>query len=147
KRIQECRSAALLYRLRALQLQSEGKHRAALDHLNVLLGLSRHLRNKTITASFLLGLEVEAEALSGLDAWARAAHADTELLRDALKALEEHENELPPVDDVLKAHYFGAVPKLRAYFGGTSWTEPSVAERTHGRMFLLALETPWEGAR
>src|SRR5262249_29997704 len=51
-KLQECRSVALLYRLRALQFQSEGKQRAALDHLKVLLGLSRHLRNKTMTTSF-----------------------------------------------------------------------------------------------
>ncbi|MBI1918771.1 MAG: hypothetical protein HYS12_29105, partial [Planctomycetes bacterium] len=148
--VQACRFTALLYRLRALQLQAEGKHRAALGRLNVLLGLSRHLRNKTITASFLLGLEVENEALSGLEDWARGACDDHELMRDARKALKTHEHELPPLDDVLKADYLGAYPRLRDHYEALTTPRglygPPVAAM-QGNMFLLSQETPWEQAR
>ena len=133
--------ASCLYRLRALQLQAQRENRAALDHLNDLLRLSRHLRNKTITASFLLGLEVEGEALSGLEDWARGACDDVKLMRDALEALKTHESELPPGDDVLKADYLGAYPRLRDHYADKAsprgWDQPSAA----GSVLLTRINT------
>src|SRR5262249_6791897 len=140
----ECRRAARRYRLRAAELQQARKNREALDHLKVLLRLSLHLRNKAITAVFLLGLEVQGEALSGREDWA-AACDDTVLMREALQALRTHESELPPLDDVLKADYLGAYAKLRGHYVELTTPkglgEAPATLRMHGHLFLLSQET------
>jgi len=149
--VQECREAMMLYRLRAIQLQAKKDHQAALHQLRVLLALSRQFRSKATTEPFLMGLTVEEEALQGLEGWTRTGDSNPERLRSALKALADHEADLPPVDDVLKAHYVRAYPGLRDHFAtlttGSGGREPSVAEQMHGQMFLLAQETPWERVR
>jgi hypothetical protein len=149
--VQACRKAAHLYRLYAVQLQQQGEYQAALDHLKVLFRLSLHLRNKTITPSFLLRLEMQDEALNGLEEWARGACDDSGLMRDALKALQTLESEQPPVYDVLKAHYLGTHRKLLDYY--SNLTTPKGLEAVSGTKylkgstFLLSQETPWEKAR
>ncbi|HKB36694.1 MAG TPA: hypothetical protein VKD72_09585, partial [Gemmataceae bacterium] len=148
---QECREAMTLYRLRAIQLQATGHDREALHALQVLLGLSRHLRSKAVTEYFLMGLTVEEEALRGLEDWARNGDSSPERLRRALEAVTGHEADLPPVDEVLKAHYVGAYSGLINYFSNLAtpigWNEPSVADQMHGQLFLLAQQTPWERVR
>jgi hypothetical protein len=148
---QECREAMTLYRLRAIQLQATGHDREALHALQVLLGLSRHLRSKAVTEYFLMGLTVEEEALRGLEDWARNGDSSPERLRHVLEAVAAHEGDLPPVDEVLKAHYVGAYPGLINYFSNlatpSGWNEPSVADQMHGQLFLLAQQTPWERVR
>src|SRR5262249_48609106 len=68
-----------------------------------------------------------------------------------LKALKTHESELPPVEEVLKAHYLGAYSKLEPHYAaqasGTGIDPPSVADQTQGNLFVLAQQTPWEQAR
>ncbi len=145
----ECSSAAVLYRLRATQLQAGGDDAGALAHLDVLLALSRHLRNKALPRPFVAGLEVEAHALAGLEVWLRGRPQGGDVLRDALRRLGEHEEGLPPVTDVLKASYLGAYQRLLDEFLVKAGDAERVrrVDRTYGQFFLLAQYAPWERAR
>src|SRR5260370_33027876 len=54
---------------RALQLQARGDDSAALEHLVVLLAVSRNLRNHAVPLTYNVGGNMEQNALDALPQW------------------------------------------------------------------------------
>jgi len=74
---------------RALQLQSQKKNAEALDHIQTVLALSRHLRHKAGTYYYLSGLTIEKLAIEALDQWVHDLGHQPQLLRRAAEELGE----------------------------------------------------------
>jgi hypothetical protein len=81
---------------RALQFQRAGRNKEALDLIDLMLALSRQLRNYALTVSYGYGRQLELKALSALDRWL-ATRRPPDLLRRAVKMLTQHEQQIPPV--------------------------------------------------
>jgi hypothetical protein len=148
--LDRCRLAGSLFAVRAVQLQAQGDHEAALDHLFVLLALSRQLRHDAVVLSWVTGIGLEKLALDGIGQWLERVGPQPELLRRALTELRDHEATLPPLTEVVEAEYLvsrnsiadpGAV--LRLY--GTPTKGPMSLDR--GQVLALALQLPWEQVR
>jgi ABC-type transport system involved in multi-copper enzyme maturation permease subunit len=144
--LQGCRQAAYLFTARALQLQAQGDRKAALDHLVVVLGLSRQLRHKTISLAYLTGAAAQTAALAGFKRWLRDLGPRPELLRSALTELNRHEAQLPPFVDYLKAAYLVALNdrESRTALLARGRSTPGSAEMM---LFALASKMPWEEQR
>jgi ABC-type transport system involved in multi-copper enzyme maturation permease subunit len=130
--------AAALLSARALQLQARGATEEALDHLLIVLALSRHLRHQAPTYSYLEGVETERLALDGLGHWLNRLGPEPKLLRRALDGLSEHEAGLPPVTEALAAEYLRfreTLDKGRVVGGQGTDTE------------AILVQTPWEMGR
>jgi len=104
------RDVGALFVARALQLESRGDYSGALKNLETVLGFSRQLWNCAPTSLRdsrwqSIGTSVEWIALRGLDRWLAKIGPRPELLRQALKALQHHEKEVPDPLDNIKADY------------------------------------------
>src|SRR5262249_40526837 len=95
------RNVANYCALRVHQLLARGEDEAALEQLTTLLGLSRQLRNKANLTLFSAGQSVEVIATEGFLHWS-ASSCKPPLLLKALAQLSEHDDQVPPVADVLK---------------------------------------------
>jgi len=143
---QEWWHAAQLFTARALQLQAQGNRKASLDHLGVVLGLSRQLRHKATGRLYRNGLDTQAIALSGMEHWLRELGPRPELLRSALTELNRHEAQLPPFPDYIKAQYLVALndrENMTTFVGMRvgAWGSPEA------EFFALASKVPWEEQR
>jgi hypothetical protein len=137
--LQGCREAATLFTGRAVQLQARGEHAAALDHLLVVLGLSRQVGHLTPLFHHSVGQAMEQVALGGLERWLTDLSPRAPLLRRALAALKRHEEERPPLADAVKAEYYVLYNNLDVVF--------SPAGNFQSRRFALARQMPWEKER
>jgi hypothetical protein len=81
---------------RALQFQRAGKAKEALDLIDLMLALSRQLRNYALTVSYGYGRQLEQKALGALDRWLTTRRS-SDLLRRAVTMLKQHEQQIPPV--------------------------------------------------
>jgi hypothetical protein len=137
----------LVLALRALQLLERGKAADSLRHLEVLLRLSRVLRNAALPMVYQAGESAQELALRALEHWLKRT-SQPELLRRALAELNHHEAELSPPEEALKADYLGAARRLAEVYqelSGEVASEESTAWR--GQLFALAQLTPWERMR
>src|SRR5205807_1984560 len=135
---------------RALQLQARGDDRAALDHLVVLLAVSRNLRNHAAVPSYWPGMNMERRALDALGQWLIRLGRKPDLARRALEALHRHEASLPPATDALKGEYLRLRNSLESpYFIARSLDGGSeqALSRGIGELVILAGGMPWEKAR
>ena len=133
--------------LRRAQLKEAGP---ALDNLVQVLALSRNLRNKASLDAYLAGVEVEKDALKGLDLWLARGKPDLKLLRHLLLELNRHAAETPPAVDCLRTECFRSSgfllnpsdlvlpPPGEAGKVPEPWLRGSIA---------LSLEVPWEAER
>jgi hypothetical protein len=137
--LQGCREAATLFTGRAVQLQARGEHAAALDHLNVALGLSRQVGHLTPLIYYMTGQAIENVALGGLERWLTDLGPRAPLLRRALEALKRHEEERPLLAGAVKAEYYVLYNNLNVVF--------SPAGNFQSRRFALARQVPWEKER
>src|SRR5262249_14146248 len=132
---------------RALYLQAEGKHAAALDLLAADLAVARHLMTRATRKSYLTGLMVENSALFGLHRWCERPGVPPALLERALKEALRHDTERPPYANVIKAEYL----RLRDYQTGAvdAYPETYRKEIEDWKHFMLqmAVRMPWEKAR
>jgi hypothetical protein len=139
-----CKDVAELFEARALQLQARGDDAAALEHLLVLLPLSRHMRSRALAASYYLGVAVEMGATRGLEGWLAHKKHDPRVLRRVLAELIRHESEAPPRSETVKAEYlrfrhqFEVLPR-ELKITGYSETELEMASASWA--------TPWERQR
>jgi hypothetical protein len=124
---------------------AEGKREAALDHLGIVLALSRQMRHKPLSMSYHGGLHVQTRALLALERWLRGAGVKPALVRSALTELNQHAAQQPTLVDCIKAQYFVA---------DSNRENPALLVREkHDRaapeMLLLAVasRTPWEAER
>jgi hypothetical protein len=143
-----CADATVFIEARALQLQARGDSDEALDHLLLLLDLSRQLRNYALAQSYRSGWLVEETALHGLDLW--LTHPRTaEQLRRALEHLNRHEEAVPPLSMAVEAEYVRMREVLNsgAIFGENTQS-PNASLSTSEKEMLDALWfAPWERQR
>jgi hypothetical protein len=146
-----CRKIAERLAALAQAERGQGNPGRAFEHLAQMLALSRNLRNKAPALSYLSGVEIEADALDGLDRWLAAGKPDPDLLRRVLDELNRHAARTPPVLDCLQTECYragGALdnPPMWAFYSG-----PGRADRTGQRWLAgaiaLSLEMPWEKER
>jgi hypothetical protein len=143
--VQESRDAATLFLARARRMQHQGNVRAALDQLDVVLGLSRQLRHLAPSVPYLLGLQMQHNALSVLESGIRASSPNPDLLRSAITALNLQEAELPPFTDYLKADY---VILLNSRKDRLQFIQQDLGFRSPEKELLaLAGMAPWEEQR
>jgi hypothetical protein len=146
----QCRWAAALLTVRALQIQARGDDEEALDYLLAVLALSRQLRHGAIAASWQVGVGVEQTALDGLDHWLERLGHEPGLVQKALLELGRHEEALPPRADVIKADYLMVgnnlddprlLSRLFAFGPAAGEPQPSI------EVVNLSLQMPTEKAR
>jgi hypothetical protein len=147
--VKRCGDVATLFAARALQLQASGKDQEALDHLLVVLALSRHLRSHAVADAWLVGLNVERTALAALEHWLAGQEKHPELIKQALAKLIRHEEQLPPLSDVVKAEYVVlrdrlANPGYLQRYTGLDW---SVGRDLDAGVVALSWQMPWERTR
>lgn len=148
--LMQCQWAATLYTVRALQLQARGQDEAALDHLLVVLALSRQLRHLGNSLSWTAGVSVERTALQGLDHWLERLGPKKELLARALRELTRHEEALPLASDAVLGDYVLLRETLAQPGGLLRWfgcDGPSLPARINGTLLVASWEAPWEKAR
>jgi len=144
--VQKCRQTADLFTARALQLQAQGNPQAALEHLGVVLSLSRQLRHKAPSLPYLVGIAVQRTALFGFASWVRELGPRPAHLRAALTVLNGHEAQLPPFADYVKANYLlvqngrDNLPLIPAYFFPGQGSQELF-------LFAVASKVPWEEER
>lgn len=135
---------------RALQLQARGDDSAALDHLIVLLAVSRNMRNHATTRTYWTGASMELNALHALEQWLTHLEKKPKLLRRALEELQRHEASLPPATDALKGDYvvmrntLESLSFVSRYF---EYGDRQGVSRGIRELAALAGEMPWEKAR
>ena len=145
-----CREIANVIRVRAAQLQAQGDHAGALDQLDLVLALSRHLRHQTVYLAYLIGLAIERAALLDLDRWLDQRGPKPDLLRRALEVLNRHEAATPPPTQYVKAEYLVARRTLQDptdwHYGFRNGAHRAEAHSEAALMFA-SLQTPWEQER
>jgi hypothetical protein len=135
---QKGQSTARLFTARALQLQARGDSRAALNHLDTVLGLSRQMKNYAPLQLFESGNDMERIALIGLHHWLRKVGPDKELLRAALDILQRHEAATPPAVNAIKAQYL---------VDRNSSTQFPPRKLLGDKLLHIAALVPWEKQR
>ncbi len=124
---------------------------AAWNDLAQVLALSRTWRNKATLDNYLAGVDMEADALHGLDQWLAQGKPSPALLRRVLDDLNRHAAETPPPLDCLKTECHRAGSILDFPAGWTLTSAPGVARPVadHRLTGLIAIsyEAPWERER
>jgi hypothetical protein len=141
-----CAEAADLFTARALQLLAQGKRKQALEHIKVVLALSRQLCNKANFWNYQTGLHAQTVALSALERWLDDLGKQPALLRSALDEVNQHAAQQPPLADCIKAQYFVAENERESFamFMNRRRGEPAAPE---ARLLVLASKVPWEEER
>jgi len=139
--IQNCRTCALLFTARALQLQARGDQDASFEHLAVVLALSRQLRHHTVTVPYLIGTAVQNAVVTGYAHWLSKVGPDPKRLRNALDLLLRHEKETPDALDYLKAEYIFHLHGFKKHLFGKPYFP------LEERVYQEAAQVPWEGER
>jgi hypothetical protein len=133
-----CYQMARLFVVRALQGQARGHARGSLRDLETALGLSRQLRHDAPALALLPGLRAESLSLEGFRIWLQKTGSDKELLRAALRMLQQHEAANPDPADSIKSQYLVDLA-LGPYLPREN---PKLAD-----LLRLACLVPWEHER
>jgi hypothetical protein len=143
---------ALLFEVRALQLQTKGDFQGALDQLETLLGLSRQLRSHAPVLPALVGRAAELSAFNILMRWLPAVGPRPALLKQALDLIQDHAARRPSSADLVKAECLllqnsvASSPRLREPF---SWVQALDTGKTsvNAWVWTAATHVPWEQER
>lgn len=130
------------------RVQAEDTPRG-LQHLTLVLMLSRNLRNKATLESYLAGVELEDTALNGFAVPWLLRRPDGALMQQAAMELNNHVKDTPLAIDCAKTECFRSRGLLA---NPATWT---MAPGRDGRMrehwlangIAVAMEAPWEGHR
>jgi hypothetical protein len=90
---------------RALQFQAQNKHAEALEMYRLALGISRHIRPRATANQFLQASRIETKVLRLLPKWAASNFDRPELLRQAVKMLQDGEAAIPPLTETIETEY------------------------------------------
>jgi hypothetical protein len=127
-----------LFAARALQLDSKGDVRGALDHLDTAFALSRQLRSFASAPVMRAGAAAEQSALAALYLLLEKGSLKDGLLKEAQVMLQRHEAAVPDPLDSTKADYL-----ILSRFRQTTIEGPPVAKVLHS----IAVIVPWEKER
>lgn len=133
-----------------LKRAQQGNRRDGFMHLAEILALSRNMRNKASIESYLVGVELEENALTGVDLLlAGGGRREPAFLKTILNELNRHADETPPPLDCLQTECF----RTRGVLDNPiTWT---FADRNRGGVselwlingIALSMEAPWEAER
>jgi ABC-type transport system involved in multi-copper enzyme maturation permease subunit len=137
---------------RALQLLARGDDADALDHLMTALALSRHVRNKTPSYGYMIGVGIEKHAIDVMERWLQQLGPRPELLHKALQELTYHEAATPPYIDSLKTDFLITRNSLNdlghSYFLFVSNPKsPGLEKPMLSELLRAAWQAPWEKER
>ncbi len=93
--LENARRMAVVLVARGLQKQADGEPGVFVDHLRVILALSRSLRNGSIISSLLRGNEAARSGFHGTSIWLAGPGLSPTDLRRALEVLLEDDRALP----------------------------------------------------
>lgn len=93
--LENARRMAVVLVARGLQKQADGEPGVFVDHLRMILALSRCLRNGSIISSLLRGNEAARAAFYGTNRWLAGSALSPTDLRRALEILNEDERAVP----------------------------------------------------
>ena len=136
--IQDCQDLAKAFVLRGLQRQAHGDPRAALKHFDTVLALSRQVKHDAPLAYLYCGDSMEAIAMVGLRLWVQKVGPDRELLRDALRMLQLHQDALPDPVNSIKAQYLVDSQEVPTFVRSSEFLKDLLA---------TASQVPWEKER
>jgi hypothetical protein len=142
-----CRRMADTILLQAARLDDD----AALEHIGIALMLSRTLRNKASTESYLAGVEIELKALTEIDNWLiRRGQPAPRHLRHLLTELNRHADETPAPLDCAKTACFrssGVIANPAQWTMAAPGGEVRMPERWLANGIAASQEAPWEAER
>jgi hypothetical protein len=101
----QCVDMTRLFAARALQLQANGDSEAALDNIEVVLALSRQIKNFAVSPRYATGLKMEKYGLATLHRWFEKVGPDKQQLQNALAMLQRHETATPEPGDSINANF------------------------------------------
>jgi hypothetical protein len=137
------RDLAQLLHVRALQHQRRGQSHSALNCYRTILTLSRHLRERGETLSWLTGVALQRVACDGLEQWAYGVEGQG-LLLQALQEVSEEEPSMPLVSLVCREYY--SIAQRRLSDLAAPYTDRTDNRWTQ-RLSLLTRLAPWERER
>jgi hypothetical protein len=133
---------------RALQLQANREYGAALDHLLMLLRLSRHLRSHAYLMVYEQGQKLEQAAVLGLNRWLSSHEPEPERLRRLLAELRQHETDTTPLTQAVQLEYVRVWNILiRLGLSREVNRKASRGESTEADLLTASWIAPWESAR
>ena len=140
-----CTHVGDLFTARAYQLMAEGKQGAALEHLGIVLALSRQMQHKPLSWTYEGGLHVQTHALLALERWLRGVGAKPVLVRSAWREMNQHAAQPPTLVDCIKAKYFVVDSNRENPAVLVSEKYDGAAPETF--LLTVASRAPWEAER
>jgi len=149
--LQRLRVTALQIAGRAAQLHAMGHSEEAVRYIDILLTLSRQIRNKAPLTTLQQGIIIER---MGLEVSERIFPAlvrhEPDLAARLLQLLRDHDPQVPPITDNLNAEYLLLLPRLNGQASPLS-NDPGADQRGdwhwYSQLLTTSLQTPWERAR
>ena len=142
--LESCRKLAEVLISRSRKMDPED----AAECMREVLTLSRSLRNMAPVESYLVGVEIERNALAGLDDVLARGRPRAEMLQRVLDDLHFHADHVPSALDCARAECFRSSGMV---LDPQSWNLTASDDRPAPNWLRggvgLSLETPWESER
>ena len=103
--VQETREFSRLVRLEASRLLVEGKIEEAWDWLRASFRMSRQIGRHGVMIERLVGAAIHAQTAQGMVKWASDPQVTADLLRRAMRELQDEQRRTPPLSACLKLEY------------------------------------------
>ncbi len=107
--LQEAREFARLVRLEASRLLVEGQPREAWDWLRASFRTSRQLGRHGVFIERLVGVAIHSLTAEGMVKWANEPQVTADLLRRAMRELQDEQKRAPPLSACLQTQYLSAM--------------------------------------
>ena len=103
--VQETRDFSRLVRLEASRLLVEGQPEEAWDWLRTSFRTSRQIGRHGVITERLVGITIHAQTAQGMVKWASDPQVTADLLRRAMRELQDEQRRIPPLSACLKLEY------------------------------------------
>ncbi len=134
--VHDAREFARLVRLEASRLLAERKTEESWEWLRTSFRMSRHLGRHGWLLERLVGIAAHATASEGMVRWANEPQTTAELLRRAMRELQDEQKRTPPLSNCLKIEYLSMTslmqsPTLVSDLGGIRFRGSPFLDRTY----------------
>ncbi len=133
-----------------LRLARDKEPGPAFEHIAQILALSRNLRNHAPLESYLAGVQIEKDAMNGLDQWLARGKPTPKLLRRVLDELNRHAHETPPALSCVQAECVcsgGMLGNANAWTLRTPGAVNGIPEHWLAGGIVFSLDLPHEAER